>query len=81
VIIRYLHANVIDNNNCLCEALNFACLRFLFQAKKLMQFGYISQSNIETGELRHENELVDGLKRMQVTKILLNGMPIVCSKC
>ncbi|XP_059481319.1 matrix metalloproteinase-2-like isoform X2 [Neocloeon triangulifer] len=33
--------------------------------KKLMQFGYLPQSNLETGELRHEDDVIKGLMEMQ----------------
>jgi len=38
----------------------------LLQQSKLMKFGYLPQSNHETGELRREEDVIDGLKRMQV---------------
>ncbi|XP_065345987.1 matrix metalloproteinase-2-like isoform X1 [Cloeon dipterum] len=33
--------------------------------KKLMQYGYLKQSNLETGELRKESDVINGLMEMQ----------------
>lgn len=42
---------------------------FLFQQNYLMKFGYLPQSDLETGNLRTDDQLTDAIKNLQVNEI------------
>lgn len=42
---------------------------FLFQQNYLMKFGYLPQTNLETGNLRTDDQLTDAIKNLQVSEI------------
>lgn len=45
------------------------CFLFLFQQNYLMKFGYLPQSDLETGNLRTDDQLTDAIKNLQVNEI------------
>lgn len=44
-------------------------LRFLFQQNYLMKFGYLPQTDLETGNLRTDDQLTDAIENLQVSEI------------
>lgn len=45
------------------------CFLFLLQQNYLMKFGYLPQSDLETGNLRTDDQLTDAIKNLQVNEI------------
>lgn len=43
--------------------------RCLFQQNYLMKFGYLPQSDLETGNLRTDDQLRDAIRTLQVSQI------------
>jgi hypothetical protein len=39
----------------------------MFQSNYLMKYGYLPQSDLETGNLRSEDQLKDALRNLQVS--------------
>jgi hypothetical protein len=44
-------------------------LRLLFQHRYLMDFGYLPQSDLETGNLRTDDQLQDAIRTLQVSAV------------
>lgn len=44
-------------------------MRLLFQHRYLMDFGYLPQSDLETGNLRTDDQLQDAIRTLQVSAV------------
>jgi len=63
-----LYNGAITYNGAIFNLTVFNRFLFLLQQNYLMKFGYLPQTDFETGNLRTEDQLRDAIKNLQVNK-------------